>query len=123
MKTAATALLILSLGLPATAQEAAPPPTTEAPSLMEQGAKLLFEGLMKEMEPALGDMGQALDELRPMVEAWGPQLKELTRLIGDFQNYDAPVVLPNGDILIRRKPEAPSKVGPELPGPNGDIEL
>ncbi len=40
-------------------------------------------------------------------------------MIGDVSNYEAQEMLPNGDIIIRRKrPE-----GLPTPGPNGEIEL
>ena len=72
-------------------------------SLMEKGATLLFRGLMTEMEPALKDLQGLADEM-------GPALLEMQGLIGDFTNYHAPEVLPNGDIIIRRK--TPLKVAP-----------
>ncbi len=118
--------LALATPLAAAAEE---PPKPEQPgkgtSLMEEGAKLLLRGLMAEMEPALDDMAKALEEARPYFEDLGPQLTELVRLMGDFRNYEAPVVLPNGDILIRRRPDAPPlhPDGPQLPGPNGEIDL
>ena len=92
---------------------------------MEEGAKLFLRGLMSEMEPALDGMAEALEEARPYLEDLGPQLTELVRLMGDIRNYEAPVMLPNGDILIRRRPDAPPlhPEGPKLPGPNGEIEL
>ena len=80
--------------------------------LMEEGAKLLFRGLMREMEPALNEMGKALAEMEPA-------LKDLMALIDDIRNYDAPRMLENGDILIPRRQDAPSP----LPVPEGDIEL
>jgi hypothetical protein len=39
------------------------------------------------------------------------------RLIDDIGNYEAPVVLDNGDILIKRKPAAPT------PLKEGEVEL
>lgn len=83
----------------------------EGLSLMEQGATLLFRGLMHEMEPALKDLQGLAGEM-------GPALLELHRLIGDFTNYHAPEVLPNGDIIIRRK--TPLKIEPLE---EGEIEL
>jgi len=83
----------------------------DGPSLMEEGARLLLRGLMAEMEPAIGDMGKALAEMEPA-------LRQLLALIGDIRNYHAPVLLPNGDILIRRK------TPDELAVPDGgEIEL
>lgn len=91
-------------------------------SLIEEGAKLVLRGLMTEMEPALDEMGKALSEMEPALQELGPKLQQLLALIDDFKNYDAPVMLPNGDIIIRRN--APLMPRPEfLPGPNGEIEL
>ncbi len=95
-------------------------------SLMEEGAKLVLRGLMTEMEPALDEMEKALTEIGPAIEGFGeevgPKLRQLVGMIDDFKNYDAPVMLPNGDILIRRN--APLVPKPEFaPGPNGEIDL
>lgn len=117
---------------PALAQETAPAPSAPVEeeenglSLIEEGAKLLLRGLLTEMEPALDEMGKALDEVGPALEGLGeeigPKLRQLIAIIDDFKNYDAPVMLPNGDILIRRN--APLIPEPEpVPGPNGEIEL
>lgn len=119
MKSLAIALS-LSLSLPALAQEAPPTGADDGFSLMEEGAKLIMRGMMAEMEPALDEMEKALGDMQPMLDELGPQLAELMALIGDFRNYDSPVVLPNGDILIRRKIPLPPKFEP---GPNGEIEL
>jgi hypothetical protein len=121
--------LVLSLvAMPVLAQDKTPVPSTEDDgfSLMEEGAKLVLRGLMTEMEPALDEMGKALDEMGPALESFGaevgPKLRQLVGMIDDFKNYDAPVMLPNGDILIRRN--APLVPKPEFaPGPNGEIEL
>ena len=119
--------VVLAAPLSAAAEEAPKPerPDSGGPSLMEEGAKLFLRGLMSEMEPALDGMAEALEEARPWLEDLGPQLTELVRLMGDIRNYEAPVMLPNGDILIRRRTDAPPlhPEGPRLPGPNGEIEL
>ncbi len=110
----------IGLALPVWPQEVPPAAEDDGFSLMEEGAKLIMRGMMAEMEPALDEMEDALGEMRPMLEELGPQLAELMALIGDFRNFDNPIVLPNGDILIRRKAPLP----PEFePGPNGEIEL
>lgn len=131
---------LLTLALPALAENARPEPVPQQEfegtevekddgfSLMEEGAKLVLRGLMAEMEPTLNDMEDALAEIRPALEEMGPKLKELVTLMGDVANYEAPVRLPNGDILIRRKPDAPPPPGvgeplAPLPGPNGEIDL
>lgn len=84
---------------------------SEGLNLMEEGAKLLLRGLMTEMEPALNDLQGLADQM-------GPAFEELQGMIGDFTNYHAPEVMPNGDIIIRRK--TPLKIEPKE---NGEIEL
>lgn len=117
--------LILALCLlvsPALAEEVKPVPDAEGFSLMEEGAKLVLRGLMTEMEPALDEMGKALSEMEPALKELGPKFQQLIAMIDDFKNYDAPEMLPNGDIIIRRN--APLLPKPEvLPGPNGEIDL
>jgi hypothetical protein len=70
----------------------------------------ILDGLITEMQPTIDEMGQALTEMKPMAE-------KLLGLIDDIGNYEAPVVLENGDILIRRKPAAPQ------PLREGEVEL
>lgn len=125
-------LALCLLATPALAEDApvAPPADDDGFSLMEEGMKLVMRGVMTEMQPALDEMGKALDEMEPHLKDLGPKFQELIALIDDFRNYDAPVMLDNGDILIRRnaplmpKPDALPKPGvlPQ-PGPNGEIEL
>jgi hypothetical protein len=106
--------LFLLLAAPAPAQEVTPPvaPDDGGSDLMQQGLRLFFRGLMSEMEPAMDSMGKALDDMRPAIET-------LIGMIDDIRNYDAPVRLDNGDILIRRKPEAPAY----RPLKDGETEL
>ena len=115
MKRLALALLLSAL--PAQAQEtetpAPPDATEEGVDLIERGMRSILEGLFTEMQPAIEDMGRALNEMRPMAE-------QLLKLIDDIGNYEAPVILENGDILIRRKPEPPE---PPAPLKDGEIEL
>ena len=114
------ALALAMLVSPAASQTPTDPPEAEAPGvdLMEEGARLLFRGLMQEMEPALTEMGKALSEMEPA-------LTQLMALIDDIRNYDAPRVLENGDILIPRRSDAPPRPEPDPPGlpPSGEIEL
>ncbi len=125
-------VLLLVLGLafhgPGQAQETEPRnhgqrDDGDSFSLMEEGARLLMRGLMQEMAPAMDEMERSLGQIGPAMRELGPQLQELARLIDDIRNYEAPVVLPNGDILIRRKPASRQPVLPVAPGPNGEIEL
>lgn len=64
----------------------------------------------------LGELDRRADELsesaRRTIEEFvnlvGPMLTRLSRLIDDLPTYEAPEILPNGDILIRRKPDTPA---------------
>jgi hypothetical protein len=124
------ALALCLAAAPAFAEE--PPVMPEADSegfsLMEEGMKLVMRGMMQEMQPALDEMGKALEDAGPALEGLGaelgPKLRQLIVLIDDIKNYDAPVMLPNGDILIRRNaPLLPQPDDLPQPGPNGEIEL
>lgn len=53
--------------------------------LLEEGTKLFLRGLLQELEPAL--------------EGW----QSLADMLSDLSLYHPPEVLPNGDIIIRRK--------------------
>ncbi|OYX26686.1 MAG: hypothetical protein B7Z10_02615 [Rhodobacterales bacterium 32-66-7] len=124
-----TIFALCLLTAPAFAEDAPAPPVAEDDgfSLMEEGARLLLRGLMSEMEPALDEMGKALDSVGPALEEFGteigPRLRQLVAMIDDFGNYDAPIMLPNGDILIRRNAPLPPKDPAPVPLPDGSIEL
>lgn len=127
MRSAVLALALLAAS-PAAAEETPPAPggapesgVEEGKSLIERGVRLLFEGLMDEMEPALRDMAGNLDRMAEQAE---PMLRELARLMGDITAYHPPEVLPNGDILIRRRQpgEPPGPRAPQF-GPGGETEL
>jgi hypothetical protein len=134
MKRLLTLLLAAApVAAPVAAQDSVPlrPPAQEDGfSLVEEGARMVLRGLMTEMQPTLDEMGRALNEVGPALEGFGeeirPKVAELIAMIDDFGNYDAPVMLPNGDILIRRNaPLVPRPAVPDdpVPGPNGEIEL
>jgi hypothetical protein len=124
----ALALCLCLAAAPVAAEDAPVVPKAEDDgfSLMEEGLKLVMRGMMTEMQPALDEMGKALQEVEPHLKELGPKLQQLIALIDDIQNYDAPVMLPNGDILIRRNAPLAPKVDPKSlpqPGANGEIEL
>ncbi len=105
--------LLAALAAPAAgAQENAP--KDDGPSLMEQGTKLLFEGLMREMAPALDEMARTMEEAEPV-------LRSILALVDDLDRYLPPERLPNGDILIRRRPGAPPP--PPLPPASAPDEV
>jgi len=91
----------------ATAPLLAPAPALAEDKPADQLLRL-FELFSDETETILDDL---MAELGPALETFGG-------IIDDFSFYSAPEVLPNGDIIIRRKPNAPK---PELP--DGQIEL
>ena len=116
MNRIACVLAALTIAATPALAEEPPPSAEEGFSLLEEGAKIILRSLLDEMEPALRDMqkefGEAADEM-------GPALRRLAEMIGDIRNYEPPEMLPNGDIIIRRK----TPVGPPMPGPQGEIEL
>ncbi|NNK15978.1 MAG: hypothetical protein HKP51_03630 [Sulfitobacter sp.] len=96
-------------------------------SLMERGAQLFMEGILKEMEPAIEEFQGLADEMGPALRQFanemGPKLSELLEEIEDWSVYQPPEVLPNGDIIIRRKPDHPL-TPPDTPTePAPQIEL
>lgn len=86
---------MLAMALPLAAQEA----EDDVPE------GWLPEGFTKDMREALEGL---LGEVRP-------ELEELIDRLGVIGEYEAPEVLPNGDIIIRRKREIPSEIDPREP--------
>lgn len=119
--------LTLACGLtvtPTLAQEQSDTEVDDGFSLMEEGARMLMRGLMTEMEPAITDLREGFEDMGPalaeFVQAIGPAFAELLNQVDDFRHYEAPEFLPNGDIIIRRSPDAPEF----SPDPvTGEIEL
>ncbi|WP_417726121.1 hypothetical protein [Roseovarius sp.] len=118
----AACLIIALSAVPVAAQEA--DDTEKGRSLMEEGARLFFEGIQREMGPALEGLRERAQDMEPalrqFIEEMGPALSDLMREVGDLSAYHAPEVLPNGDIILRRK--TPQDVL-EPPLPEGEIEL
>ncbi len=116
-RISAFALVVCLAAAPVPAQEAekAPPDgdMTEGLSLLERGARLFMKGLADEMEPAM----------RKLAENVEPAMKELLRLVDDFNAYEMPEMLPNGDIIIRRKPDHPLPAPEDGQAPGGAVEL
>jgi len=99
------ALILCLVAAPAAAQE------EDGPSLMERGMQLFFEGLSQEMEPAFNEFRDLAEQFGPalgdFMQEMGPALGDLMERIDDWSLYELPEILPNGDIIIRRKPDAP----------------
>lgn len=113
MRYVAPFIIFFSLITPLAAEE-----EEKGRSLMSQGAELFMRGLLQEMEPAIDEFTGMAEDIAPMMqdfaENMGPAMRELLQKVDDFSRYEAPELLPNGDIIIRRKPDAP---------PLGDIEI
>lgn len=86
-------LIFLVLASPAAAQG-----EEQGRDLMGEALKLFMRGLMAEMEPAMEGMEGLLE---------------------DLSAYHPPEILPNGDIIIRRK--TPVERG--LSDENGEVDL
>lgn len=103
-------LVILCLATPALAED-------EPPSLMERGAQMFIEGLLKEMEPTLDELqslaGRAGPAMRDFLQSMGPKLGEILDQVEDWSVYHPPEILENGDIIIRRKADdsPPAQLG------------
>ena len=127
---AARLALILCLGfspIVTSAQEQEQAPDDEGLSLMERGAKLFFEGIRREMDPALDDLRDLAQDMQPamrrFVEEMGPALSRLLAQVDDLANYHAPEMLPNGDIILRRKQPMPPERLPVPEKGEGEIDL
>ncbi len=99
-----------ALAQPALSQSAETNETEDGLSLVEEGLQLFLRGLLEEMEPTF-------DDLRQFTEDMGPALEELREMLGDMSDYEAPEVLENGDIIIRRKTPL------EVPLKDGEVEI
>lgn len=105
----------------ALALTATPAAAQDTDSLMEQGLRLFMDGLMQEMEPALRDLQDLAQDAKPLLDELQ---KNLGEVVEDLDAYHAPEILPNGDILIRRKqPLEPDLPGGVEPNPDGSIDL
>lgn len=123
------------LGLPGAprAQDEVPPPEGAAPEvpqattpdedaergagLIEEGARLMLRSLLDQAGPQLDELQGKIDEMAAVL---GPALTQLVALIDDIANYAPPERLPNGDIILRRKPPAPPQPMVPAPGESSD---
>ena len=107
--------LILSglLSLPALAAQAQTiaPPADNPPAeqdgmdeLIGRGMGMILDRMMTDLLPDLNLLGQ---DMSGVVTRFAPVLEDLSVLVDDLANYQAPERLENGDIIIRRRPGAP----------------
>ncbi|MEX0327904.1 MAG: hypothetical protein AB3N07_04195 [Ruegeria sp.] len=106
--------------LPAVAQD------DDSKSLMERGAELFLEGLRQEMEPTFEDLRGLAEQFGPAMQSFvqemGPALADLATQVKDWSAYEAPEMLPNGDIIIRKKPQQ-DEPDVEEPAPEGFTDI
>ena len=97
-------------------QSDAPPPASEPgePSFMGFLDRML-RGFMTEVEPQMRDLERGLEALEPELQGFLDRMRDMTR-------YHPPEVLPNGDILIRRRDadDLPEHAPDEQLAPEGD---
>ena len=113
--------LLICLALPAAAQEA----EEDWRSLMQRGAEMFLEGLRGEMAPALDDLAGLAEQFGPAMRGFiaemGPAMADILEQVQDWSVYHPPEMLPNGDIIIRRKVTPDD--APQAPAPEGQIDL
>ena len=73
-------------------------------SVFERGMESFMQNMLKEAEPHLDRLGRDLGDT---VNSLRPVLGDIGALMDDVKNYQAPERLENGDILIRRRADAP----------------
>lgn len=77
------------------------PPAASA----EDGAKSLFPN-----EKDMQDLGRLAEGwLKQLTEQMQPMMQQLEALVDDLDAYEAPEIMPNGDIIIRRKQKLEEK--------------
>ena len=113
--------------------DAAPdkPGTADGMTLMERGAEQFLDGLAQQMAPALEGLQDRFAEIGPQLRTFlqemGPALARLLDKVDDITLYHPPEMLPNGDIILRRKQSAPEMPAPPASepeiGPGGEVEI
>jgi len=123
MKTVKTCALILGLCVPAGGASAE---EDSGRSLMAEGMELFLKGLQDEIAPTLDGFTAMMDEIGPglqgFLEEMGPKLGAVFSKVEDWSSYHPPEMLPNGDIIMRKK--SPTEMPPSEDGEqSGGVEL
>lgn len=102
----------IALALAVSASPAISQDADEDGSMMQRGLELFFEGLRDEMSPTLRDLQDLAAEYGPAMRRFlaemGPALADVIKEVEDWSRYEVPEILPNGDIIIRKKPDTPA---------------
>jgi hypothetical protein len=83
---------------------------------------------MQEMEPALDELEGMAQDLEPMLRQlsgeMGQGFRDLLNKVEDWSAYHPPEILPNGDIILRKRlPEDAPDTDSDAGGAQNDIEL
>ncbi len=73
---------------------------SEGLGLLGEGGKLIMDGLLQELTPLLEDTEAIGESVAPLLNQFRDQL---STMIDDLNLYHPPEILPNGDIILRRK--------------------
>lgn len=91
-------------------------------------APLSVSAQEKELPFSLGDLAPLAENFRDFFDKFTedmmPLMEQLSDKMSDLNAFETPEILPNGDIIIRRKPkldDAPD-AAPEV-NPDGSIDL
>lgn len=86
--------------------------------MMERGFQMFLDGMLQEMAPALDDLSELGDKIGPALRNFtsemGPALAGILESVEDWSVYNPPEILPNGDIIIKRKPDLEAPKGPMI---------
>ena len=103
----ATAAMAQGFQMPGADQPAIPPGTTPpaaAPGIDDGSIGSILDNLLTEAQPHLEGLAGAMEGT---LQEISPALRELGGLVDDIENYQRPERLPNGDIILRRRADAP----------------
>ena len=111
-------ILFGALAEPVSAQTGPMPPAQDepqqdAPTPFADLFERLLRGFLSEAEPQLRELERGFSALEPEIQRFLDELRGMTQ-------YHPPEILPNGDILIRRREDTPPLE--DHSAPNGDAD-
>jgi hypothetical protein len=122
------ALVATVLAVPVAAQD-----SDDGSSSMRRGLEMFLDGLQEQISPHIADARAFLGTVGPAMQSFlsemGRDFALLIDEVEDWSVYDPPERLPNGDIIIRRKPdpvpdpEAAPKSEPDSEGTPGTTDI